>query len=364
MMDGTEEVEILDYLCKVKCGRAYGTLLLAGCLLAGSMKASAQEQVWNAALDRYEYICRRCADWRARIQLGQSVPRDSLQVMTRELSEVKKNLQYALGEMTPGQRRRFEAIRDWFTSGEWPLATPAPILPEGYPFDSGLRPSLEMTEGGLASLSVRPAQSSFSGQSSPSSQSHTPPRALAGVTIGVYPDLSYGLFAGITVGKWGLFVKGRSNFHWQKTGYDCLSDGTIPSDDTPGNPTAGSNSSGTPGSNSGSISGSEPEGGYFWSGNAKTVNRHQITLDVSYALWKPISVYIGAGYGLRTLCWKDSEGEWARVRDRSYRNVALDAGLLIHPISRGPAQGLTFLLGGSWIPKTYLDAEAGLAWRF
>ena len=351
-------------------------LVVGGLLLAGGLKASAQERVWNAALDRYEYICRRCADWRARIQQGRSVPRDSLQVMTRELSEVKKNLQYALGEMTPGQRRRFEAIRDWFTSGEWPLATPAPILPEGYPFDSGLRPSLEMTEGGLgitdrilglsssrsssispaSSISVRPAQSSFSGQSSPSSQSLTPPRALAGVTIGVYPDLSYGLLAGISVGKWGLFVKGRSNFHSQKTGYDCLSNGTIPSDDTSGNPTPGSNSSGTPGG--------EPEGGYFWSGDAKTVNRYQITLDVSYALWKPISVYIGAGYGVRTLCWKDSEGEWARVRDRSYRNVALDAGLLIHPISRGPAQGLTFLLGGSWIPKTYLDAEAGIAWRF
>ena len=178
---------------------------------------------------------------------------------------------------------------------------------------------------------------------------------MAGVTVGVYPDLSYGLLAGITLGEWGIFLKGRSNFHWQKTTYGCLSDGTIPAGSTPGSPTPIDNPGDT---------GSTPDGGYFWSGDAKAVNRHHITLNASYALWKPVSIYLGAGYGVRTLCWKDSEGQWARVHDRSFRNFALDAGLLIHPISKGPAKGLTFLLGGTWIPRAYLDAEAGLLWRF
>lgn len=363
----------------MKCGRAYGILLLAGCLLAFGFTASAQEQVWNAALDRYEYVCRRCADWRDRIDRGKAVPRDSLQTLTRELSEVRKNLQYALGEMTPGQRRRFEAVRDWFTSGQWPVQEAGRIVPNGEIVASrlravpenrfpGLSPGMTGAEaagsaagvvaGSAGGVVSRTASGVASGRVSGSwttARRISPPRALAGVTVGVYPDLSYGLLAGITLGEWGIFLKGRSNFHWQKTTYECLSDGTIPAGSTPGSPTPVDNPSDT---------GSTPEGGYFWSGDAKAVNRHHITLNASYALWKPVSIYLGAGYGLRTLCWKDSEGQWARVSDRSFRNFALDAGLLIHPISKGPAKGLTFLLGGTWIPRAYLDAEAGLLWRF
>ena len=40
---------------------------------------------------------------------------------------LKNNLQYALGDMTPGQKRRFEAIRDWFTSGSWPEHSIEPV---------------------------------------------------------------------------------------------------------------------------------------------------------------------------------------------------------------------------------------------
>ena len=295
-------------------------------LLAGLLSAQAQERVWNAALDRYEYICRRCSEWRMRLDLGESVPRDSLRAMTQELSEVRKNLQYALGDMTPGQRRRFEAIRDIYASGQW---TPPPVAPV-------LSPS-----PGFSAALGSPAPFHLIGRSAPSLAQTTPeaPRKkliikpFAGASIGVYPDLSFGLMAGITLGNWGLFIKGRSNFHTQKTTYSCLSDGTI-------------------------------EDGYFWSGDARTVKRHQIALNVSYAVWKPVSLYLGAGYGSRTLCWEDREGDWARVSDRSYRGPSVEAGLLIHPLSRGPVRGLTLLLGGSWLPRQYLDAEAGIAWRF
>ena len=70
------------------------------------------------------------------------------------------------------------------------------------------------------------------------------------------------------------------------------------------------------------------------------------------------------GYGVRTLCWEDSDKNWARVQDCSHRGFALDAGLLVHPISKGPWKGLTLTLGISWISRDYLDAEAGIAWRF
>ena len=303
-------------------------LLSAGGLLSGGGRLSAQERVWNKALDRYEYVCGRCAEWRTRLNQGKPVPRDSLRMLSDELTEIKKNLQYALVEMTPGQRRRFEAIRDWFTTGEWPADETDKVESAAGFTTAALQSPLEMTNR----FPVRPVMTA-----TPSSNSTKVPirvGGIAGMTAGVYPDLSYGILAGISLDNWGIFIKGRSNFHARKTSYDCLSDGTT------------------------------SDGGYFWSGDARTVNRHQITFDVSYAFCKPVSLYLGAGFGARTLCWKDSDGDWARVRDRSYRNVAIDAGLLIHPIQKGPAQGLTFLVGGSWIPRKYFDCEAGLAWRF
>ena len=321
--------------------------LIGAALLTTLSQASAQERVWNAALDRYEYVCQRCAQWRDRIDAGQTVPRDSLRIMMKELSGVRSNLQYALGEMSPGQRRRFEAIREHYATGKWPEEKTERIEAGG-DFSASLEmtgraqipgTSPGMTDGAWMSTgaAARKGNGMVSGTGTALQGKHHRHRPglhpVAGVLAGVYPDFSYGIFAGVTVNQWGFWLKGRSNFHTRKTAYDCLSDGTT-------------------------------HEGYFWSGNGRTVNRHQITLDVSYAFWKPVSIYLGAGYGKRTLCWKDSDGEWARVTDRSWEGLALDAGLLIHPIRKGPARGLSFLIGGSWLPKQYLDVEIGLAWQF
>ena len=315
---------------------SYLTVLL---LLACAVTSTAQERVWNAALDRYEFICRRCADWRGRVNEGKAVPRDSLKALTMELSALKQNLQYALGDMTTGQRRRFEAIRDWFTTGSWPEYSMEPIslcrfAPTGRP-----RPPRGWIMEPCPPLSLSesyPFKEHRPGEHPP----RVPIRIsrFAGVSIGFYPDLSLGILAGAEIKRFGIFVKGRSNFRLQSTGYDCLSDGTL-------------------------------SGGFFWSGGEKCVQRHQLTLDLSYAVFRPVSVYVGGGYGERKLCWKDSVGQWARVSDRSFRGVALDAGLLIRPVREGAARRLTLLLGCSWMPASspkqgYLDLEAGVAWRW
>ena len=315
---------------------SYLTVLL---LLVGAVTATAQERVWNAALDRYEFICRRCADWRGRVNEGKAVPRDSLKALTMELSALKQNLQYALGDMTTGQRRRFEAIRDWFTTGSWPEYSMEPIsscrfAPTGRP-----RPPRGWIMEPCPPLSLSesyPFKEHRPGEHPPRVPIRISP--FAGVTMGVYPDLSYGALAGIEIKRFGLLLKGRSNFRSLSTDYDCLSDGTA-------------------------------DGGFFWSGGEKCVQRHQLTLDLSYAVLQPIAVYVGGGYGIRKLCWKDSSGQWARVSDRSSSGFTLDAGLLIRPVQKGPARGLTLLLGCSWMPqnsqnRSYLDAEVGLAWCF
>ena len=309
----------------MKYGRAY---LLALCLLLFATASLAQERAWTAALSRYEFICRRCASWRDAIDRGERVPKDSLQVMTAELKEVRKNLMYVLGDMSKGQRRWFEAVRDWFATGQWPVTTgPLEGSPDSsYSLGITMDRTLGITKEDTLDFSLQPSLGMTKKKVSCG--------AVAGLTVGVWPDVSGGVMAGVRLDKWYIFIKGRSNFTSQKASYECNADGTT-------------------------------DYGYFWSSGAKAVvARHQVTLDVSYAFTNPVSLYLGAGYGLRSLYWQDSEGAWAKVRDRSFRSVALDAGLLVHPIPRGPAKGLTFLAGISYIPRTYLDVEAGLAWRF
>ena len=302
------------------------TLLTLLLLFCWTVAASAQERVWNAALDWYEYVCAKCAEWKDRTDRGEPVPKDSLQIMAKELSAVKQNLQSAWGEMTPGQRLRFEIIRDRFATGRWHPEIPSPL------------PHLPIL---CNSVSTPAATGALPGlirwMNPPAVHKTVRPRVhigfIAGLTAGVYPDYSAGGMAGITLGNWGLFLKGRSNFATQATDYECLSDGTT-------------------------------EDGYFWSGDEKKVLRHQMALDVSYTLARPVSLYAGAGYGVRTLCWKDSRGLWALVKDRSFSGLSAEGGVLIHPLSRGPAKGLTVLVGFSWIQGGYVDAEAGLCFRF
>ena len=53
-----------------------------------------------------------------------------------------------------------------------------------------------------------------------------------------------------------------------------------------------------------------------------------VTAGGIYELKSWLAGYVGAGYGWRTLAWKDIDGEWAEVSDWSQAGGAFDAGLL------------------------------------
>ena len=257
----------------------YGVALV---LLLQCLFAAAQSGGWNDALDRYDQICRRCAQWRTRLAQGESVPKDSLSTMLQELSDLKAQLQGTLGEMTPGQRRRFEAIRDAYAGIE---TQPAPGIREAAALQANVSAGNAQEAGvtGVTRIAGEP--------------SATAPvrlhRWLAGAVVGVIPDRSYGILAGYGYGSIGFFVKARSNFRTRAFAYDCRSNGTT-------------------------------EEGYIWTDGSTSLSRHQITLDLFYTPWKPLSLYLGGGYGARTLCWRDTSGEWARVSDRSFRGFVHD----------------------------------------
>ena len=45
-------------------------------------------------------------------------------------------------------------------------------------------------------------------------------------------------------------------------------------------------------------------------------------------MYRLLSVYVGAGYGVREIDWEDVDGTWAVVSDWTYRGFAAESGLL------------------------------------
>ena len=56
-----------------------------------------------------------------------------------------------------------------------------------------------------------------------------------------------------------------------------------------------------------------------------------LDLDKSwYSLTELLSLYGGLGYGMRRLCWEDSEGEWMEITDASRRGLCAELGATLH----------------------------------
>lgn len=118
--------------------------------------------------------------------------------------------------------------------------------------------------------------------------------------VSILPDLSYGVMLGLGASRWGGYVSGRSNFHLPEFDYDCLSDGSTAF-------------------------------GQIWSSGQRSVGRYTFTGGAWFKLANWLSVFAGAGYGSRRICWQDAKGNWARVTDYSATGVVAEAGVLFQP---------------------------------
>ena len=114
--------------------------------------------------------------------------------------------------------------------------------------------------------------------------------------VAMFPEYSGGLMVAWEKYRFGAYVKAVSNFRDSGSSYDCLSDGTT-------------------------------EGGYIWTSGRSRVSRLSVTAGLIFRLCPWLNLYVGAGYGDRTLLWEDSAGSWAKVSDRSYRGASADLGL-------------------------------------
>lgn len=123
-------------------------------------------------------------------------------------------------------------------------------------------------------------------------------RTLVMPVAGIGDVFSYGLMVGV-VKKSGGYLKVKYNFQDLKTQYECDNAGVIESSGTPS-----------------------------WFTGADKQSRLAVTGGLLQRLWKPIYLYVGAGYGYKELGWELEGGEWAKNTEKSFKGVEAELGAL------------------------------------
>lgn len=263
-------------------------LLLSSACFFAALHLSAQETV-GAELDRYESACEMCLNLKTRLAAGESVSKDEAKVTIDLFLAINRGLKEQEEQMTAFERRRFESIGEWFSTGV------KPALPVLLPAVVG--PCLDLQ-------CVTQYQSVLVSMSLPDEpvvpQKETEPDLLTYVLFEVDPfSMSYGARTVLTFGRFGGFVSYRSNFDGRVYEYECASSGAIPG------------------------------GGMFWPSGNDCLCARMYTAGIAFECLPWLAVYAGGGYGERSLMWQDIDAGWAKVADWSQEGVAVDAGILV-----------------------------------
>ncbi len=267
-------------------------LLVTALTLCLAMSAAAQSaDSYDRALDKYESICDRCIDLRSRISAGETVDMSVLSTLLSELSSLRATLSGASGYMSEAQTERFKFIRERYSSGmkapRRRRLTPLPRIHEA------LRPILTSSAWPGSLSGFRPAgESQFRKLRRKSFEIDI----LA--DMGFSPTPAYGAMAVATVKGMGVYARFRSNFRPSGSAYDCSSDGVT-------------------------------DYGYIWATGKTRTSRSSASAGLVIFPSRHLGFYAGAGVMSYTLCWEDIAGDWAKVTDSSYRNLAADGGIFL-----------------------------------
>jgi len=147
---------------------------------------------------------------------------------------------------------------------------------------------------------------------------------FANYAMGVFPELSYGAMAGWKSPLIGGYAKFRTTPSIPETSFSCTSEGVV------------------------------SDGSSLWTTGKSAASRLSVTAGVVAGIWKPINVYVGAGYGQRTEAWEDYGGQWGEVTDRSFRGVSAEIGILLTLKNH-----LSVFAGVNTLKFKYIDAEIG-----
>lgn len=313
------------------------TLLFCLLLLGTATALRAQEGKWDAALDRYESICRQCIGLRTRATAGEGVPAASVTALLSQLTALRTTLQGAKGEMSPAQKMRFESIRLRYAelfpetktendalyrprSLAQPLST---VDPPSFSLDSPSQETVRRPTPSLHGVLAGPGAAYFRW-------------GCALVSAGL-PDGNVGILLSYGCHRWGGYLKPSSTLHFTRPALSCRSDGTTDS-------------------------------GYIWTSGRERVSRYGCSGGVTFKVRPRLIVYGGAGYGSRSVLWEDASQRWALVEDYSVRGVACDAGLIVGPFvlprsAKRPVD-LCLMAGTSCIAFRHPSLEVGLGIGF
>ena len=270
----------------------------------------------DRALDSYETICDRCILLRERSLRGEQIAPEELTSLLEQVSQLRSTLQRGSRNMSPAQKDRFERIRRRYTVAFGGTGTPSdrPALkvarPEmelpkvewspGFRLSSGTGEILRSAQNDNSSISLGSPQTD--NLSYHPEGAKRPKDLSAGLLIlgGWSPEtFSYGGMITLTGDKWGLYIKGRSNFKAMKADYSCSSDGTA-------------------------------DGHIIWTSGNECHTGMALGAGGIFRISGPLSLYAGSGYGSTKTLWEDAAGKWAEVADYSVQGPCADAGIIFN----------------------------------
>lgn len=288
-----------------------GLLFFSVFPLSAQSRAQRDSLGWEQVLQAYQQFCDLAVEARAGDKEATAKLRPQADAISALLQQVKGS------GMTPSQQQRFQAMKQRYgnvvTLPELPVA-PAQTVVQVVPGQTVvIRDTVILVREVQQTDTVRiveqvekivevpvdrvvevPVEIPVEVPVAPAaSQAHYLVLAQS-----VVPDFSFGLMTGVLYTA-GFYVHFDSNFRFPQADYTCTSDG-------------------------------QASYGQIWTTGRTQRSRLSAT---GGALWHPASwltLYAGAGYGWRSLCWEDVSGRWAQVSDVSPRGVAADLGVVVN----------------------------------
>ena len=285
---------------------------------------------WDSVLDRYEEICGRCIELRGRITTGESVPNAEVTQLLGELGRLRSLIQDSQGSMSAAQRQRFGRIRSRYDASSpgdagandsgkvaaskkagntrvtrkkaVPEASTITRSPSNLPQGRGIEgtPPLKLDVPASSGITARSIASTSTIEDTKASLAplYGPIRTDIIPVAELSTRPAFGLFASVAKERWGGYLSARSTFTDMGVSYRTSADGSIDG------------------------------GGKFWSGGNSRYGSWTVSAGPIWHPFDALGVYVGAGYGNKSLDWQDTEGHWARVNDYSYAGLGIEAGAI------------------------------------
>ena len=291
-------------------------IICAMVLIWGTCVAQAQDSTGiDGLLERYERSCEECLNLRSRVDKGEKIPKAQAEDMVQKFINLNRLLKDIESELSSSQKARFEAIGNWFRTGNKPLAL------NYIPLE---KVTADLPEAEIISLPSPSVLTELQGQ-----LIYIP---LEKRSVFILPSFSlspssFGAMAGVQHGRWGGYARYTGRFDNATPSYSCSDEGIL------------------------------ENGSFVWPNGERTEKTFQITAGPVFGLNYRFDIYAGLGYGRHQVLWQDIDGNWVAV-GQGLRGICAETGVL------ASWKSLTFGAGISTISFRTLTPTLSLGVNF